>query len=78
MILEYCNGLDLNELLCLRGSLTQPEVSMIIKQVCLGAAHLWTKRILHRDLKPSNILLHFPMNPEVAAMTGIEKEAFHL
>ena len=61
LVLEHCNGGDLDCLLkARRGYLTEPEVRLILKQLVLGLLAIKEKNVIHRDLKLSNILMHFP------------------
>ena len=76
MMQDYCNGTDLSQLLKLRETLSQREVSNILRQLVLGGQHLWSLDIIHRDIKLANILLHFPFNPEVDSMSIEEKLYF--
>jgi serine/threonine protein kinase len=69
MMQDYCNGFDLAVLLRLRKTLTQLEVSMILRQIVQGLNDVWSLNIIHRDMKLANILLHFPDNPDVSKMT---------
>lgn len=65
MVMDYCNGKDLQFLLKVRRHLSQIEVAHILKQVVLGCTQLWALNIIHRDIKLANVLLHFPANPEL-------------
>ena len=65
MVMDYCNGKDLQFLLKVRRHLSQIEVAHILKQVVLGCTQLWALNIIHRDIKLANVLLHFPNNPEL-------------
>lgn len=66
---DFCNGFDLAVLLRVRKTLTQPEVSLILRQVVAGLRDVWSLNIIHRDMKLANILLHFPDNPELSSMS---------
>lgn len=75
MILDYCNGFDLKELIKIRGTLSQIEALSILRQVAIAIHYLNSLNIVHRDIKPANILLHFPNNPEVDSMdTELKRE----
>lgn len=76
MFQDYCNGFDLSCLLRLRKSLTQQEVSLILRQVVIGLNDVWKLNIIHRDMKLANILLHFPDNPELSRMSHNAKRNF--
>lgn len=59
ILLEYCNGGDLEKYLRLRGKLAEAEARLIIRQVIMGLQALKQKGVLHRDLKLANVMLHF-------------------
>ena len=65
MILDYCNGSDLAQLIKLRKTITQLEIKAILSQVVKGCKDIWAINVIHRDIKLANILLHFPDNPEL-------------
>src|SRR5690606_7984846 len=57
MIMEYTDGLNLEEIIERSGHLEVSDAIPVFMQICdaLSCAH--SKMILHRDLKPSNILV---------------------
>ncbi len=57
LIMEYCNGGDLNKLLKKHHRFEEHIVQRIIYQVSQGLKVLRSFRIVHRDLKLSNFLL---------------------
>lgn len=59
MVLEYCNGGDLEKLLKKRGRFTEPEARLVISKIVGGYQTLHKLNIVHRDLKLENIFLHF-------------------
>lgn len=60
IIIDYCNGGDLEELLESRGVLKEQEAQVIFAQVIKAMKVLRDLRVVHRDIKNANILLHFP------------------
>lgn len=60
LIVDFCNGGDLEELLETRTILKEQEVQVIFKQVIKAMKVLRTLKVIHRDIKNANILLHFP------------------
>ena len=57
IVMEYCPGKTLKQLLKKRGSLTITEVVDIMLQVTDGMAHAHDAYIIHRDIKPQNIII---------------------
>ncbi len=57
IVMEYCPGKTLKQLLKKRGSLTTTEVIDIMMQITDGMAHAHDAYIIHRDIKPQNIII---------------------
>jgi serine/threonine-protein kinase len=57
IIMEYVEGINLDELIKQKGRLSNEETENIILQVANALAYLHQKDILHRDIKPSNFKL---------------------
>lgn len=57
IVMEYCPGKTLKQLLKKRGSLTITEVIDIMLQITDGMAHAHDSYIIHRDIKPQNIII---------------------
>ena len=57
IVMEYCPGKTLKQLLKKRGSLTITEVIDIMMQITDGMAHAHDAYIIHRDIKPQNIII---------------------
>merc|ERR1712194_15106 len=67
ILMQYCNGGSLDELIWHDGEPARPKPAIPISQIwqllldiLLGLQHLHQQGILHRDLKPTNILLQRP------------------
>lgn len=67
ILMQYCNGGSLAEMIWHDGNLMTPKEPLSTEQtwhflidILLGLQHLHRQGILHRDLKPTNILLSFP------------------
>jgi serine/threonine protein kinase len=58
MILFYCNGGSLEDIIKRKGRLTEEESLFILKQILNGFAELNKRNIMHRDIKTANIFLH--------------------
>lgn len=57
IVLEYVDGLNLQELLNQTGRITAERAVAIIEQATLGLIAAWEIGVIHRDVKPGNILL---------------------
>lgn len=68
IVMEYCGGGSVNDIMRFRKkTLTEDEISIILKDTLLGLEYLHTHRKIHRDIKAGNILL----NNEGHAKLGI-------
>lgn len=66
MVLEYMNRLSLSDLMKRHGTLSEPVLRHISKQVLVGLFKLHSRHILHRDIKPANILIDSSGNAKLA------------
>lgn len=57
IVQEYVEGLNLYQLIHLRGNLPTPLASWIIHQCAKALAFIHRRGIIHRDIKPSNIFI---------------------
>lgn len=57
LVMEYLEGVSLEELLRARGKLTIQKVTRIAQQVLKSLVEAHAYGIIHRDLKPSNLML---------------------
>lgn len=57
IVMEYLQGIDLQDLIAQQGPLQSHRTAWIMSQVfsAMGAAH--TNGVLHRDIKPGNVML---------------------
>lgn len=60
LIVDFCNGDNLENLLEHRLVLKESEVQVIFKQVLKALKVMRGMKVIHRDIKNANILLHFP------------------
>ena len=58
IVMDYCNGGNLHELLKRSGKLSVRRAVRLMDRLLAGVDFAHDKGIVHRDLKPSNILLH--------------------
>ena len=62
IVMEYIDGLDLEQYLAQRGRLPLAEALPVLGQVAAALDHAHSQGIVHRDIKPSNVMLQ-PMRP---------------
>ena len=57
IVSEYCKGGELFDIITEKGSFTEKEACIIMKQLMSGICYSHQNGIVHRDLKPENILM---------------------
>jgi serine/threonine-protein kinase ULK2 len=59
LILEYCEGGDLQQLIRSRkaGRLSERLTRRLMRDLSAGLRFLWQQELVHRDIKPQNLLL---------------------
>ncbi len=57
LVLEYCPGGTLDQLLLEKGRLTVERASSLVLDVARGLWHTHQRQVLHRDVKPANVFL---------------------
>ena len=57
LVLEFCDGLTLDELIRHEGPLPEGEVRWILIQLARALSYAHRRGVCHRDLKPSNVML---------------------
>jgi serine/threonine protein kinase len=57
LAMELVEGIDLSQLVRLRGPLAVPDACALIRQAALGLQYVHERKIVHRDVKPSNLML---------------------
>ncbi|KAG1470409.1 hypothetical protein G6F56_002701 [Rhizopus delemar] len=58
VVMEYCPGGDMFNLLHEKSNMTADENACLFKQILLGLQHLHQLHIAHRDIKPENLVLN--------------------
>lgn len=78
MVLEYCEGGDLNSLIerrkKTRSYYTEEEIWFIFGQICRGLRHLHEHGIIHRDLKALNVLTNNDQTVYKLADLGVSRQ----
>ena len=59
LMMQYCNGGDLEELRKVRKSFREQEARYFLSQIVKGFKAMYDMKVLHRDVKLANILIHF-------------------
>lgn len=76
LVMEYIDGVSLDELLRQDGPLPIADACEIARQAALGLVHLHEEGLVHRDVKPSNLMLTLANSPhaiDVARSGSIEQ-----
>lgn len=60
LVLEYCPGGDLMQVIRAKGAQSEEQTRLYLVQLAHGLKHLRQKNLIHRDLKPQNLLLSAP------------------
>ena len=56
IVLEWCEGPDLQQVLDARGALNLDEAREVLRQTLQALRHLHGRGIIHRDVKPANVM----------------------
>ncbi|CDW86267.1 protein kinase domain containing protein [Stylonychia lemnae] len=59
LIMEFCNGGDLEKLKNYRKRFNELEARVILQQLVSGFKEIYNCQVMHRDFKLANILVHF-------------------
>ncbi|XP_042484409.1 mitogen-activated protein kinase kinase 9-like [Macadamia integrifolia] len=66
IVMEYMDAGTLETLLKSHGTLSEPSLSTIARQVLNGLHYLHSQKIVHRDIKPANLLVNQKMEVKIA------------
>lgn len=76
LVMEYCDGGDLNQYLLSRPPDTRRNHT-VVKQLCSAVAFLHSLGITHRDLKPDNVLVCMTPKGPVVKVTWLLSQFSH-
>jgi tRNA A-37 threonylcarbamoyl transferase component Bud32 len=57
LVMDFVEGMDLAQVVELRGRLSIPDACEAVRQAALGLQHAFERGLVHRDVKPSNLML---------------------
>jgi CRP-like cAMP-binding protein len=58
MAMEFCDGLNLAELLARNGALPPAQVRALMGQIACALSHVHEHDVIHKDLKPANVMIN--------------------
>ena len=57
IVLEFCDGISLDQTIRQSGPLSETEFRKVVAQLASALSYAHSKGIVHRDIKPSNVIL---------------------
>jgi serine/threonine protein kinase len=63
LVMDYCEGIPLDELIKNNGPLSESEIDKIIGPLLAGLKQVHASNFLHRDIKPANIFIRSDGSP---------------
>jgi hypothetical protein len=57
LVMEFCEGMDLDRLVAARGRLPESQVRPILGQLARALEYVHQRGLVHRDLKPANVMI---------------------
>lgn len=57
LVMEYIEGVALDDLVDQRGALSAPDACEVIRQAARGLQYIHRNGMVHRDIKPSNLMI---------------------
>jgi serine/threonine protein kinase/class 3 adenylate cyclase len=67
LVMEYIDGMSLDELVARRGPLPVAEACEIIRQAARGLQYIHKNGMVHRDIKPSNLMVALVEGDQIAS-----------
>lgn len=78
IVLEYCGGGDLSQIIeqrkRMRRRFSESEIWFIFKQICQGVCHLHQNGIIHRDIKALNVFYDPPHERYKIGDLGVSRQ----
>ena len=75
IILEWCEGPSLQDVLDARGALALDATRALLRQCLKALCHLHGRGIIHRDIKPTNIMFWKPLLNDPRAKSAAKRVA---
>ncbi len=75
LVMEYIEGVSLDELVAQHGPLPIPEACEIIRQAARGLQYIHKNDMVHRDIKPSNLMITLVDGDQVQSDSTVNQGA---
>jgi hypothetical protein len=79
LVMEFVEGVGLDQLVEERGSLPVTEACEVVRQAAVGLQHMHEHGLVHRDVKPSNLMLtvSHACHSETIVIDGVGRPIVH-
>ena len=83
VVMDYCDGGELFDKICLYGKIPESLCAYYLRQICSAVYYIHSRGVVHCDLKPENILIKIENGKEVIklidfGLSQINKEGSYL